>query len=304
MKIGIIGLGDIASKAYLPVITSMSHELVLCSRTQDVVETIAAQYRIDEYCFDYKELLNHAVEAVFIHASSSSHYMLIKFFLEHGIHVFVDKPISWYLEETMEVYEMAKEKGLVLMVGFNRRFSPRVKNLLQLEKPTTLILQKNRHNLPGNIRQFIYDDFIHVIDTLLYLFQNQEKEFDYNSRIVDEQLESLVLILQGEGATAFGSMNRMSGVKEEKIEYIAANEKHIIDNLDHGMVYANNEKTVLDYDDWTPTLKKRGFEGMIRQFLDWIDTPQEAMSALELSLRTHEVCEYLVMELEEPTWTN
>ncbi len=304
MKVGIIGLGDIATKAYLPIITSMSHEVVLCSRTQDVTIAIAKQYRIKEYCFDYKELLEHTVDAVFIHAASSSHYSMIKFFLEHNIHVFVDKPISWYLEETMEVYELAKDKGLVLMVGFNRRYSPKVKNLLELEKPSTLIIQKNRHNLPGDIRQFIYDDFIHVVDTLLYLFQNQEKEFDYNGRIVDNQLQSLALILQGEGATAFGSMNRMSGIKEEKIEYISANEKHCIENLDYEWVYKDNKKTLVDYDDWTPTLNKRGFEELIHQFLAWTNTPDASLEALELSLRTHEVCEYLVMEFEESTWMN
>lgn len=56
MKIGIIGLGDIATKAYLPVITTMNHELVLCSRTREVVEVAVSKYRISEWCYDYKEL--------------------------------------------------------------------------------------------------------------------------------------------------------------------------------------------------------------------------------------------------------
>jgi virulence factor len=299
MKIGIIGLGDIARKAYLPVITTKNHELVLCSRTKHVVEEMAQKYRINAWCYDYKDLLKHSVNAVFIHTATSSHYEIIKFFLNHNIHVFVDKPISWYLEETMEVYELAKEKNLVLMVGFNRRYSPRVKELMNLQKPEMLIIQKNRYNHPEDVRQFIYDDFIHVIDTLLYLFRNQEKEFDYNGRIIDGKLHSIALILQGEGATAFGSMNRMSGAKEERIDYMTDNIKHIIMDLDHVTVCSDNSKKNIDFDDWTPTLIKRGFEDLIDQFLTWVDDPQASKESLEMSLRCHEVCEYLVMEYEQ-----
>lgn len=298
MKIGIIGLGDIATKGYLPIITTMNHKLVLCSRTKSIVEDAAKKYRIGEWCYDYKDLLKHSVEAVFVHTSTPSHYEIVKFFLSNNVHVFVDKPISSYLEETIEVYEMALEKNLVLMVGFNRRFSPRVKDLCKLQKPEMLIIQKNRFNHPGTIRSFIYDDFIHVVDTLLFLFQNQENEFDYNGRVIDGKLHSIALILQGEGSTAFGSMNRMSGAKEERIEYMTDNVKQVVMDLDHCELYSEGAKKSIDYDDWTPTLKRRGFEDLIAQFLVWTNNPEGSKAALEMSLRSHEVCEYLVMEFE------
>ncbi|END2486654.1 TPA: hypothetical protein ACGUPI_005154 [Vibrio vulnificus] len=47
MKIAMIGLGDIAQKAYLPVITQMADiELVLCTRDGALLEQLAKQYRI------------------------------------------------------------------------------------------------------------------------------------------------------------------------------------------------------------------------------------------------------------------
>lgn len=46
MKIGIIGLGDIAQKAYLPVITQHSDvELVFCTRNSEVLNQLARRYR-------------------------------------------------------------------------------------------------------------------------------------------------------------------------------------------------------------------------------------------------------------------
>lgn len=298
MKIGIIGLGDIAIKAYMPIISTMNVDLILCSRTKEKVEEVAGMYRISQYCYDYKELLDFKVDAVFIHSTTSSHYEIAKYFLENHIHVYVDKPISDRLEETIELYEMAKKDKLVLMVGFNRRYCPRIIELKNSGKPDTLIMQKNRHKLPGEIRTFIYDDFIHVIDTVLYLFSGQEREFDFNGKIVNNKLSHLSLILQGDGATAFATMNRESGKKEERIDYIGKNIKGVIKDLDDLEWYENESSQYIRYDDWIPVLKRRGFYAIIEQFLNYTQNPESAYDELEQSLRTHEVCEYLIMELQ------
>ena len=90
MKAGVIGLGDIARKAYLPVVTTLNLELVLCSRNEEAVKNLARQYRIDEYCYDYRELLKFRVDMVFVHSATKSHYNIVKYFLEAGVHVYVD----------------------------------------------------------------------------------------------------------------------------------------------------------------------------------------------------------------------
>ncbi len=49
MKIGIIGLGDIAKKAYLPVLLERENtQLVLCTRNEAVLQKLAEKYRIQE----------------------------------------------------------------------------------------------------------------------------------------------------------------------------------------------------------------------------------------------------------------
>ena len=65
---------------------------------------------------------------------------------------------------------LAEKKNLILMVGFNRRYAPAYQKLKELQDPNMIIMQKNRKSLPGDVRTFIFDDFIHVIDTLLFLF--------------------------------------------------------------------------------------------------------------------------------------
>ena len=44
--------------------------------------------------------------------------------LNNNIHVFVDKPITYHFDSTERLLALAREKGLILEVGFNRRYAP------------------------------------------------------------------------------------------------------------------------------------------------------------------------------------
>ncbi len=83
MKIGIIGLGDIAQKAYLPVITQLPNvELVFCTRDAETLSSLAQQYRIKESCQDYRQLPAFGVDAVMIHAATHVHFQIAEYFLK------------------------------------------------------------------------------------------------------------------------------------------------------------------------------------------------------------------------------
>ena len=67
MKIGIIGLGDIAKKAYLPVLSEKEGiELVLCTRNKHTLHKLATKYRIKETAESIEELLTKGIDAAFV----------------------------------------------------------------------------------------------------------------------------------------------------------------------------------------------------------------------------------------------
>ena len=100
MKVGIIGIGDICKKAYLPLITLMDDlEIVLCTRNTTTLQETKSKYKINKAVSSVDDLINEGIECAFIHSSTDSHYDLCKKLLSSGIHVYVDKPISYNLEE-------------------------------------------------------------------------------------------------------------------------------------------------------------------------------------------------------------
>ncbi|WP_173424714.1 Gfo/Idh/MocA family protein, partial [Photobacterium sanctipauli] len=118
MKIGVIGLGDIAEKAHLPVLTQLAGvELVFCTRNPERLKYLAEKFRISEYYTDYKDLVKAGVDAVMIHSATSSHFEIARFFLDIGMPVFVDKPLASTYQECEQLHDLAEQKQQPLFVG-------------------------------------------------------------------------------------------------------------------------------------------------------------------------------------------
>jgi len=209
MKIGIIGLGDIAQKGYLPVLNTKENiEVILCTRNLDTLNKLSKKYRITECVQTVDELVKKDIDAVFVSAATNAHFELAKKILENNINIYIDKPISLNLNESIEITKLANKKGLISMIGFNRRFSPMISKLKEHGKANIIIIQKNRFNLPENTRLVIVQDFIHVVDTLRFLMNTEVKDIQVHYLEKDNLLQNVVIELIGDECTAIGIMNR------------------------------------------------------------------------------------------------
>lgn len=299
MRIGVIGVGDICKKAYLPVLTAMADiELVLCTRNTKTIEEIKSKYRVKEAYTNIEDLIKAGIDGAMVHSSTESHFPICKTFLENKIPVYVDKPISYSYKEAEELYELSKKYDTKIMVGFNRRYVPKVKELKELGNPDIIIMEKNRVNLPGNTRVFVFDDFIHVIDTVRFLMGNDYKDIAINYKKDDRGLINVVLTLSNENTTAIAIMNRDNGAVEETIEYMASGKKAVVTSLVKTTKFENNKASIEEFGDWTPTLYKRGFENIIGEFISFIKEKNNCYKYIEDALKTHKICEDIVSFIE------
>lgn len=298
MKIGLIGLGDIARKAYLPVFSEREDiELILCTRNIDTLNKLSGKYKVKEKVQTVEDLIGKGIDAAFVCTASNAHYEITEKLLKNRIHVYIDKPITMNLNETNRIVELAKAGGNIAMVGFNRRFIPMVKSLKEKGKANMIIMQKNRFQLPDNIRTFVVQDFIHVVDTLRFLMGTAVKDINIWYDKDGEMLKSLVVQLIGEECIAIGIMNRNTGVTEEIIEYMTNGDKYVINNLVETTKYHNKEVSIDKFGDWDPTLYKRGFYQIVEHFIHCVRNNIIPEPAIEDSLITHELCERIVKHI-------
>ncbi|MFF7114984.1 Gfo/Idh/MocA family protein [Streptomyces albogriseolus] len=297
MKVGCIGLGDIAQKAYLPVLAVQPGvELHLQTRTPatlarvgDALHLPAAQRHAD-----LDALVGAGLDAAFVHAPTDVHPRIVTRLLEAGVPTYVDKPLAYELADSERLVTLAEERGVSLAVGFNRRHAPGYAQCA--DHPRELILmQKNRVGLPEEPRRMILDDFIHVVDTLRFLVPGQVDDVTVRARTEDGLLHHVVLQLAGDGFTALGVMNRLSGSTEEILEVSGQDTKRQVVNLAE-VIDHKGQPTVRRRGDWVPVSRQRGIEQAVLAFLDAVRAGR-TLSARD-ALATHELCERVVRAVD------
>ena len=298
LPVGVIGLGDIAQKAYLPVLTGLPGlDLRLMTRDRAKLDRLGDAYRIAPAArfTDLGDMIGSGIRAAFVHAATDQHVPIVEQLLTAGIDVYVDKPLAYDVAGARHLVELAEQRGRSLMVGFNRRHAPGY--VAASEHPRDLImLQKNRVDLAEAPRTMVFDDFIHIVDTLVHLAPGAIDYVDVRARRRGGLLEHVVLTLAGDGFTALGIGDRASGSTDEVLEVSGGNRKLTVVNLAEVIDHQGGTPSVRRRGDWIPVARQRGIEQVVLSFLDAIRSGR-TLSA-RAALRTHELCEQIVQRIE------
>lgn len=301
-RIGMIGLGDIAAKAYLPVIAHHPRaELVgVMSRSPQTVERIGEAYRIAGRTTSLDALLDRELDAVFVHSPTETHMSIVSACLERGVHVYVDKPLSYAWEESERMTELAARRGKLLAVGFNRRFAPmyvEAKRWLDEAGGFDLcVAQKHRTRQQSlTAKETMYDDLIHMLDLLLWL---GAKPYEAAGWLCEKDGDGRLLHASGSlrfgSAAAFFSMNRRAGSDMEKLELHGGGRSAEVSHLESAVFRDRRDgERTLRFGSWETIAERRGFAGIVDHFLDTLDRPSACTVRADLVLDTHRLVERL-----------
>jgi predicted dehydrogenase len=181
---------------------------------------------------DYKAVLDK-VDAVSIAVPTEAHHEVAEKVLESGIHVLIEKPITYELERADGLISLAKKNGLVLQVGLVERFNPAiVKMQTLLDCP--YLLESHRMNLftvRGTDVDVVLDLMIHDLDIILNSVQSEVKELHAvgMSIITDKTDIANARLIFENGTVANLTASRISNETLRKIRifqpgaYISAN---------------------------------------------------------------------------------
>ncbi|WP_088329398.1 Gfo/Idh/MocA family oxidoreductase [Lacimicrobium sp. SS2-24] len=306
MKIALIGLGDIAQKAYLPLLSAWPGiQVVLCSRNQKQLSELAEQYRISHYCSDYRALADYQPDGVMIHAATEVHSHLARYFLNLGIPTFVDKPLCATFAECEALYELAARTNAPLFVGFNRRYLPILHQETgisgvsdnALSELRAIRWEKHRHNLPGDVRAMVFDDFIHAIDSVNLNGQLHQAALDHWVQFSGQHIARIDCRWQHQETLFEASMNRLYGKTCERITLSYPNRALELESLIQGHWSEQGVSHQVTLPDWTPMLAAKGFEAMLRHWFECVDSGQLPVHILDRNLSSHQICEALCQRI-------
>ncbi|HUQ52574.1 MAG TPA: Gfo/Idh/MocA family oxidoreductase [Gammaproteobacteria bacterium] len=174
LRTAVVGVG------YLGRFHAQKHRLVdgvelvaVCDRDAERGRSVAAEVATNALQ-DYRELVGR-VDAVTIAATTAEHFTLAKFFLENGVHVLVEKPMTRTSAEAAILTKLAAERRLKLQVGHVERFNPA---LVAARETLTTVRFIECHRLApfkgrGADVNVILDVMIHDLDVILSLVDSK-----------------------------------------------------------------------------------------------------------------------------------
>jgi predicted dehydrogenase/threonine dehydrogenase-like Zn-dependent dehydrogenase len=185
--VGIIGAGNFTSAMILPCLKKTQAKLKYIASAGGLTGTVLAKkYNIANSTTDNNSILNdNDVDLVMVTTRHNSHASLVIQALDHGKHVFVEKPLALNLAELDQIIDATEKSKKTVTVGFNRRFAPlavKMKTLLgNSGSPMNIVATMNAGFIPSNV--WVHDmevgggriigEACHFIDLISFITNSQ-----------------------------------------------------------------------------------------------------------------------------------
>jgi predicted dehydrogenase/NADPH:quinone reductase-like Zn-dependent oxidoreductase len=312
LNVAVIGAGGFATANHLPNLRSFGDcQLVAVANSTSLRARQVAQEFKAAYCTtDYHEILEDPnVDAVVIGTRHNLHHQIAIEAAAKGKHVFVEKPMALTEAEAQTICQAVTDAGVLLSVGFNRRFAPlvvKLKSLLDEHPfPKTITYRVNAGWLPpdhwtldplvGGGR--IVGEGCHFFDLLYFLVgaeplrvtatqmrppagnQKDDANISINIEFADGSLGNLLYTVVGH-----------TDLSKERIEVFTGGRAFVLDDFTSLGAYGTNGSTA----SWHNPGDK-GVSSLLRHFCDaalgkedLLVTARDGLRATECAVRALE----------------
>ena len=122
LKVGVIGLGEVAQVVHLPVLATLPELFTVesgCDISAGLVQQVGDRFGIPRRYASSAELIAAGgIDAVLVLNSDEYHAECVVDALDHGLHVLVEKPMCLAPREAEEIIAARDRSGCTVMVGY------------------------------------------------------------------------------------------------------------------------------------------------------------------------------------------
>ena len=133
LKILIVGCGSMGTR-HAHNLVKLGTKVSVCDVDVDRLNKLATTLGLTNLFADYEEAISSNVDAVIIATPSNLHFKQGMMAIKHGKHVLMEKPMTEYLGEAIELQAAVEKSGLVFMMAHTYRFRPEWKKVQNVFK--------------------------------------------------------------------------------------------------------------------------------------------------------------------------
>jgi len=217
IKTGVIGVGYLGQFHAEKYVGISDVELVGVVDS-DPARVAQIAKKLNTRAFSDPAQLFGQVDAVSIVVPTILHHGLARQFLEQGVHVLLEKPMTVTVEQADELIDLANRKGAVLQIGHIERFNPAVSAIkARVKSPRYMTAERAA---PFTVRctdvNVVLDLMIHDLDIVADLAGSEPKEVSaVGASIITKEIDiaSARIVFQN-GCIADVTASRVSDEKK------------------------------------------------------------------------------------------
>lgn len=179
VRVGVVGVGKLGESHLhhylsIPGVEVMGVFDLDNQRLQEIIS------RYEVHPFKNIEEIIKSADAISIVTSTSVHYEIAKTAIEHGLNVFIEKPMTTTIEQADDIVNLQKSKGTIVQIGLIERFNPAF-TALDSRSIHPLFIESHRlapFTARGADVSVVLDLMIHDIDLVLKLVPADVKNIE------------------------------------------------------------------------------------------------------------------------------
>lgn len=291
VKLGMLGAGNFSGTVLLPAIKRVAGiELVgIASAGGRTATQVGKRFKFKYAATDTEQLINdEGINTLAILTRHHLHAQLILAGLKAGKHVFCEKPLALNQDQLNEIQTVLASSSRLLMVGFNRRFSPHAKRLKAFlstsDAPMAMQYRVNAGVLPAN--HWLHDpeqgggriigEVCHFVDLLTFLSGSPPIRVSASALpSVGDYVEDNVILTFSFGDGSVGTVNYFANgdrsLPKERLEVFQAGRVAILDDFRQLALIANSRRRTFR----SRLRQDKGHQGEWEAFVDAIVNSQE-----------------------------
>mgnify|MGYP001365856807 FL=1 len=302
INIGVVGTGKLGTFHIQKLLNISNAKLVgIHDSDKELMRKHAEKYNVNT--FDEVDKLIEKCDAITIATPTTEHFNVSKHALENGVHIFIEKPITYKLEDAFDINNMAKQNNKIVQVGHIERFnSAFTESANYIDNPQFIEIHRispfpNRSlDIP-----VVMDIMIHDLDILLSITKNNSiKKIDATGASVVTDFIDLAnaRIEFDNGLVANLTASRISAKQMRKVRIFQPKSYLGIDLLDKKIDFFE----IIDgQDDFinSKNLKFDNSDALENELIHFIDcirnnkkplvSAEDGIAALELGLKIEEL---------------
>jgi polar amino acid transport system substrate-binding protein len=298
VRVGFIGVGSYAQSYLLPIIRKFDDVTLkgVMTTTGASSRSVGERFGFDFCTTNEKDIIeNNDINSVFIATRHDSHAHYVLEALRAEKHVFVEKPLCIKIEELEEIkksYEVSAKSHSLLMVGYNRRFSPLAKLIKEQlgDSPMAMTYRINAGPIP--VDSWIHDEELgggriigevcHFVDFLTYVSGSLPISVFARSIKDSKGLNDSVSVILNYENGSIGNIcyfaNGDPSLPKERCEVYSNGSVAVLDDFKTLSIYANGKRKLK-----RKMIQDKGQKAEIARFIEAIlKGPGEVISLEEI----------------------